>query len=661
MASKSDPRQPPGKLRVPFRRVGVYLLIACLLLMLALEGVREANAFRQANREREMIQAQGALARLVEGWEDEIVTRAQGWLSEMETVETLRTRQSLVRDHNVWMEALYLWEPGEVLWPGSAVDEDIAGLRAHSCFGPWEALPPGTDALEVVAALRTCVDVAPLAVRAYASSLIAVIELDEDDIPAAEAVLRPLTQTTLAEAQHSGMAIRRALSLRLQYLEVIRRLDPVLADRMLPGLAREVAQLDGPSLASVLDLYTGALLPGLGLLPSEQEEAAMRATRRIAVWREVSGRSWESAGGGTGRSEMKLLVDPFGDPPYLLLYTRLGVGALFGGVQLDQPRLVSAFIERADSSLRPWISVRDTGGHLLVGDGSPLVVEIAFTRVLPHLRAGLSAAYLETQLADERRVILPLIPMFIGLVVGVLALAGLMRTDRQQMGLLEQQREFIARVTHELKTPLAGIRLMAENLEFGAFRDDKQRQLFAQRIIKETDRLHLRVDEVLRVATRPLEEEVQRADPTQLVTELADRWRPLFEQHKGELSVELEPIGPVIVKAGLLRDALYNLVDNALKYRDPARPARVVIRVTGERRWVVFEVTDNGLGVPANMRKAVFERFRRVEGPGRGTSGGHGLGLAFVADAARSLRGKVECREGVDGGASFVFRIPRRT
>lgn len=455
--------------------------------------------------------------------------------------------------------------------------------------------------------------------------------------------------------------MRRAVLLRLQYLDVIRRLDPTLSDRTLPILAREVANLDGPALASVLDIYTGEILPRLGLLPSEHEEAAARAVRRIAVWREVASRDWRANEVPLLTEDMRLLVDPYGDPPYLLLYARLGMGPLVGGVQLDQPSLVTSFFDRAGESLRTWLSVRDTGGHVLRGDEGPLVVEIAFTRVLPHLRAGLSQEYLQTQLTEERPAVRALAPMFIGLVVGVAALAGLMRTDRQQMALLEQQREFIARVTHELKTPLAGIRLMAENLEFGAFRDDKQRQLFAQRIIKETDRLHMRVDEVLRVATRPLEEEVQRADPGVIITEITDRWRPLFEQQKVALHVEIEPIGPIAVKVGLLRDALYNLVDNALKYRNPARACEVWVRVKGERRWVSFEVEDNGLGVPPDMRKAIFQRFRRVEGPGRGTAGGHGLGLAFVADAARSLRGKVECRDGVDGGARFIFRIPRRT
>jgi len=109
-----------------------------------------------------------------------------------------------------------------------------------------------------------------------------------------------------------------------------------------------------------------------------------------------------------------------------------------------------------------------------------------------------------------------------------------------------------------------------------------------------------------------------------------------------------------------LRDALSNLLDNALKYRHPERAGVCMVRLRTERRWLTVEVVDNGIGVPSDKRKAIFERFARVEGPGRGRAGGHGLGLAFVAEAARAHHGKVECREGIDGGARFLVRIRRR-
>jgi signal transduction histidine kinase len=195
----------------------------------------------------------------------------------------------------------------------------------------------------------------------------------------------------------------------------------------------------------------------------------------------------------------------------------------------------------------------------------------------------------------------------------------------------------------------------------GSFRDSSQREKFARQIVKEAERLGERLDEVIRAAARPIDELPSAIDPGDMAETLADRWRPLFEQHGVTLHVEAQRGHKMIARPAYLRDALTNLLDNALKYRDPEKKSEVWLRVRVETRWVEFDVEDNGIGVPANMRKAVFEKFRRVEGPGRGKSGGHGLGLAFVAESARLHGGKVECREGVAGGARFLFRIRRRS
>jgi signal transduction histidine kinase len=72
-------------------------------------------------------------------------------------------------------------------------------------------------------------------------------------------------------------------------------------------------------------------------------------------------------------------------------------------------------------------------------------------------------------------------------------------------------------------------------------------------------------------------------------------------------------------------------------------------------------VLDNGLGVPADKREVIFEPFTRVEGPGRGAAGGHGLGLSFVANAARVHGGRAECRGLSRGGSRFILRIRRGT
>ena len=298
--------------------------------------------------------------------------------------------------------------------------------------------------------------------------------------------------------------------------------------------------------------------------------------------------------------------------------------------------------------------------RVLSGNTEAPLVETAFTRILPHLRVGVAAGAVSID-DGVRTAVVQLLPIGLGIVIGVFALFGLIHSDRKQAQLIESQREFMTRVTHELKTPLAGIRLMAETLEMGAYRDEAQRESFAQRIVSEAERLGQRLDEVIRAAARPVDERPTTFDPAELVSALVERWRPQFEQRGVTLHLDARPGSRMFARQAYLRDALTNLIDNALKYRREDRNSEVWIKVSGDRRWVIFEVSDNGLGVPSNMRKAIFERFRRVEGPGRGKSGGHGLGLAFVAEAARLHGGKVECTEGVDGGARFVMRIRRRT
>ena len=111
--------------------------------------------------------------------------------------------------------------------------------------------------------------------------------------------------------------------------------------------------------------------------------------------------------------------------------------------------------------------------------------------------------------------------------------------------------------------------------------------------------------------------------------------------------------------AGAAQDEFVRELSNALKYRDPARPdPQVWLIAAQEGRWLHVDVSDNGLGVPPKMRRSIFQRFVRVEGPNRGPAGGHGLGLAQVAAVARDHGGRPECREGVDGGALFRIRIP---
>jgi signal transduction histidine kinase len=231
--------------------------------------------------------------------------------------------------------------------------------------------------------------------------------------------------------------------------------------------------------------------------------------------------------------------------------------------------------------------------------------------------------------------------------------------DRQERALRTRQQEFATRVTHELKTPLAGIRLMAENLEMGAVNDPQTAKEFAGRIVGESDRLTQRVNEILQAAREPAGPERVDIDLQDLLLDLVEEWEPRFDDAGMILHTELGRCAIVRANRTALRDAIANLLDNALKYRRSDIPdPQATLRLIQEAKQAVIEVEDNGLGVPESKRKSIFERYSRVEGPGRGKAGGHGLGLAFAKEAIVAHKGRIQCNEGLEGGACLTVRIP---
>ncbi|MDP2306421.1 MAG: HAMP domain-containing sensor histidine kinase [Pseudomonadota bacterium] len=650
----------------------IYATLSILLAMLGIVGVREALGFRRASEERELRMVRDRVLLVTDWWEDAVAQQVDLWLTDLSSRDrdAIREREQSLRANRPWFDAFYLWEENEVNWPQQQQPpEDLALLRSDTCLAAASQQAGKVDATQAARLYHGCLGRSP-PVALLAASESAELFLNADQPLAAERVIRDLGSLfhiPLHDAATYGVSARRLVYLRLQLARAADNLGRTdVAELIVRQLAFEVAFLDGAALEPLLDdlwvypisrdwrQYGG---PSLG----DDDELYLRAKRRIAVFQEVRTRNWDLRDVPTIAEGPRLLVDQYGDPPYLLFFARLEMGALLAGIQLDQPALIDNFLDTVPAELRPFVSVRDPTGRVLDGNDEPLAAEVAFTRILPHLRVGVAAGALAPD-TGLRTAFVQLLPIGIGILIGVFSLFGLIRSDREQALLLERQREFMTRVTHELKTPLAGIRLMAENLEMGSFRDTSQREQFARQIVKEAERLGKRLDEVIRAASQPEKEGREVVDPVELAQQVAERWRPLCEQQGVTLHLDA-PRGQAVMlgRPSYLRDALTNLVDNALKYRKPDRPGDIWIRVHGDRRWVQFEVEDNGMGVPAKMRKAIFERFRRVEGPGRGLSGGHGLGLAFVAEAVLLHGGKVECREGVTGGARFIMRVRRRS
>ncbi len=656
---------PPPRAR-RFARPGVYVGIVTVLLLISALAIEEARSFEAGFHAKRFAALSEGLAHSVESTEARIMAeRLQPIFSELAAADDIGALETRAR-RDPLIDAIYLWDRDDLVFPPPAIEADLGALRREACM----RVDPGAtgDAVKVAAAHVRCYRSENPQLALFALSESVEMLLDQEQLLVASDHLSSvpgLHRRSLTQARLLGLDVRLLAGVRLQEARA-RHAEgrSALAQNWVVDLAKDIARLDGPELDRVLDLTNFPIPQDLRAyggpgpeLPDEAEELVRRAHRRRDAWRELEGESIATPNTPGPGEFPRVIVDPLDDPPWLVFVSRLGVGELYGAVQVDQTELVREVLVGARS---PHLSIREANGRVLAGSRDELLLEVPFPRLLPHLRVGLSTAAIAGDSASTGTLVRRFGPFAAAICIGLAALWALIRNDRQQELLLERQRDFVARVSHELKTPLAGIRLMAENLEIGAYRDEAQREAFAGRIVQEADRLTARVNEVIRAATRPEDAVPVETDVDAMVAELVTAWKPRLQAVGAELILELSPVGRVTLMPVLMRDALNNLLDNALKYRKGDVGGQIWLRARRQGRVVVFEVEDDGLGVPASLRKSIFERFRRVEGGGRGKAGGHGLGLSFVAETARLHGGKVVCVEGVAGGAKFILRIRGR-
>jgi signal transduction histidine kinase len=252
---------------------------------------------------------------------------------------------------------------------------------------------------------------------------------------------------------------------------------------------------------------------------------------------------------------------------------------------------------------------------------------------------------------------LPLILLLLALTGGILLVAVFLL--RQQARLARMRADFVAGVTHELRTPLAQIRMFAELLSLRklASPDEEERALHV--IDEESRRLDHLIDNVLGFArmgvadgavalrTLPLDE---------LLPEVVDRFRPLARERKATIALRVEPGLRALADGDAVHRILLNLLDNAVKYGPRGQTVRVRARRDG--RWARIEVDDQGPGVPARDRLRIWEPYERLEaGIDRGVAGS-GIGLAVVRSLVDGHGGRVSVEDAPGGGSRFVILIP---
>jgi two-component system sensor histidine kinase SenX3 len=298
-------------------------------------------------------------------------------------------------------------------------------------------------------------------------------------------------------------------------------------------------------------------------------------------------------------------------------------------------------------------------GYLTARHGEALVEEAIseLAAVAGAARPGAANADRTVELfgPPRRTVVLRAIPLSVEhRRIGVLVVIDDVTNQRR---LEAVRRDFVANISHELKTPVGALGLLAETLL--AEDDPEVANRLAERMLTEAFRVGRTIDDLLALSQIEADEEAVRDDvPVHLfVAEAVERVRPASEQQGISIEVEEAPARLMVVgDRRQLVSATYNLLENAVKYSDPGSTVRVRARTDG--RWVDVAVEDRGIGIPRRDLERVFERFYRVDRARSRETGGTGLGLAIVRHVASNHAGevRVESREGE--GSTFTLRLP---
>jgi len=228
----------------------------------------------------------------------------------------------------------------------------------------------------------------------------------------------------------------------------------------------------------------------------------------------------------------------------------------------------------------------------------------------------------------------------------------------------QAQRDFVANVSHDLKTPLTSIQGFAQALLDGTASDAAAQRKAAQIIHDEAAHMNRLVEQLLELARWDAGQIVLAQEPvdlSQLLNSCAERmsWRA---QEKGvKLTVEAESLPPLLGDGDRLMQVFTNLLDNALTYTPPGGSVTVAAEgVEGPegRREVEVSVTDTGPGIPAQELPRIFERFYRLDKARAGGRRGAGLGLAIVKEIVEAHGGRVWAESVVGLGTRFVVRLP---
>jgi signal transduction histidine kinase len=294
-------------------------------------------------------------------------------------------------------------------------------------------------------------------------------------------------------------------------------------------------------------------------------------------------------------------------------------------------------------------------------DRADLVIAVPFREGLSHWRLALYQPRGQSPRETVRRQVAVFTGAFavlIGVIgVGIVATWRLVRRETEMARL---KSDFVANVSHDLKTPVSVIRMFGETLEMGRVPDEAGRREYYRVITRESERLSRLIDNVLdfsRIEGGRRRYELAPTAVEPLVRETLEAFSYPLMQGGFKVEVDVAPDLPAVpLDADAVGQALANLIDNAIKYSGDRHAVRVeVLIVEGE---LALSVADEGLGIPAAEQTRIFEKFYRVGRSETQGRRGSGVGLALVRHVAEAHGGRVTVRSEPGAGSRFTLWLP---
>lgn len=239
------------------------------------------------------------------------------------------------------------------------------------------------------------------------------------------------------------------------------------------------------------------------------------------------------------------------------------------------------------------------------------------------------------------------------LIILLIGARTIIKSVQKEISLTKQQQNFLLSTTHELKTPIASVKLLLETLKKHEIERDKRNELIDHAAV-EIDRLNALVENILtagQLENTNFKFDLSKTNISELTKETIDRIKQTNNHH---FHAEIQPNIEINSNATVFSSILINLVDNAIKYSDPL--SKITVRLTKEKS-VLLEVTDEGNGIPLENRQLIFNKFYRSENEETRKTKGTGLGLYIVKQLVEMHNARIVVKDNSPKGTTFVIQF----